>query len=131
MCAIRRQCSLVDSHTLLTRILPPFTSKQAVVTIRTARVKAKKSFRPQFYLSASLVLRTTSDCFPKQHLCIADIIFMLKTISHNTQSRIRYTTCFGLLSHDQSLIKDFKKTFNSAIRARSPTLCVVKHYEST
>jgi hypothetical protein len=38
--------------------------------------------------------------------------FRLKTDAHNVQSRIKYATCFGLLSHRPALITNIKRTFN-------------------
>jgi hypothetical protein len=64
-------------------------------------------------------------------MCVVGTIFVLKTVVNNIQSRIRYATCFGLSSHDQALIKNIKKTLNTAIGARSLLLDVIKHYNCT
>jgi hypothetical protein len=55
--------------------------------------------------------------------CVTELwTYLLLTVIHNTQSRIKHATCFGLLSNFQALIKNIKKKLNTAIGARTPPL---------
>jgi len=54
----------------------------------------------------------------KKSRTLTDVYFTQHT------SKIKWATYFGLLSHDQALTKNIKKTLSTAIHARSPHLQV-------
>ena len=58
--------------------------------------------------------------------CVIQLqIVLCETVVINIKNRIKQATCFALLSHNQAITTNIKKTLNTAVGARSPLFHIV------